>query len=100
MALDNRRGRVWSQFHLLFRFAGLTGLLVAGVGAVLMAVEVQPWGQQLLYAGGGLAVLGLVIEIIAAASMLAGQRGQVGFNALLQIALAVALVAGLNVYSF
>ncbi len=100
MALVNRRGPTWSRFHLLLRFAGLTGLLAAGVGGVLASVDVQPLGQYLLYAGGGLAGLGLVVEFIAAASFVGGERGQVGFNSLLQIVLAAALLAGVNLYSF
>jgi hypothetical protein len=100
MALNNRRGRVWSRFHLLLRFAGLTGLMVAGVGAVLASVDVQPLGRYLLYGGGGVAVLGLLVELIGALSLLTGQRGQVGFNALVQIILATVLLAGANVYSF
>lgn len=100
MALENRRGRVWSRFHLLMRFAGLTGLMVAGVGAVLASVAIEPLGHYLLYGGGGAAALGLLVELIGAMSLMTGQRGQVGFNAALQIVLAAALLAGINVYSF
>src|SRR5438270_11937977 len=100
MALSNRRGRAWSRFHLLFQFAGLTGLMLAGVGAGLRSVEFRPWDRYLLYAGAGLAGLALLIELIAAFGQVRGQRGQVGFNAVVQIVLAAAVVAGVNVYSF
>ena len=38
MALNNKpRGRVWSRLHFLVRFVGLTGLLAAVAGVVVLA---------------------------------------------------------------
>src|SRR5689334_22559169 len=40
MAVSNKpRGRFWSHLHFWLRFLGLTGLLAAGVGAVLAGVR-------------------------------------------------------------
>ena len=40
MAVSNKpRGRFWSHLHFWLRFLGLTGLLAAGVGAVLAGIQ-------------------------------------------------------------
>jgi hypothetical protein len=41
MALTTSPGRWWSRVHFLVRFAGLTGLLVAGVGFLLASPFIQ-----------------------------------------------------------
>jgi hypothetical protein len=106
--------------HFLIRLAALTGLLTAGVGLVLVALSMQgaslrSWsdlapnfqsltikdlGLGLILIGGLLALMGLVVEIKVGLSAVAGQRGAFGSNVILQILLAVILLAGLNVFSF
>jgi hypothetical protein len=99
---------------------GLTGLLAAGVGLVL-ATKVVPYDPLqswktlttdfryaglpeialgLVSIGGILAILALIVEIKAGINSVAGQRGAFGFNVILQILLAVVLLAGLNAFSF
>jgi hypothetical protein len=49
MALNNKtRGRWWSRLHFLLRFLGLTGLLAAIVGAVLIHIvgPLPAWGDR------------------------------------------------------
>jgi hypothetical protein len=54
-----------------------------------------------LLAGGVVAALfALLIEVLVVLGMVAGRRSAFGFNATLQTALAVALLVGINVYSF
>jgi hypothetical protein len=99
---------------------GLTGLLAVGVGLVLVALVLQgapieSWqsltpnfpspgmkdvGVGLILIGGLLALIALLVEIKVGISAVAGQRGAFGFNVILQILLAVVLVAGLNAFSF
>jgi hypothetical protein len=78
----------------------LTGLLVGGAGVVLHAEQDKTLGLILGLAGGGLAVLALLVEIIGAAGLLAGRRGAFGFNVFLQVVLAGFLVAAVNYFSF
>lgn len=125
MALNKRRGRFWSRFHFLIRFAGLTGLLVGAVGLAVALldgiliwetsvltwetlqkvargeiVESYPPLAILLLLGGLVAGLfTLLIEILVVLFVAAGRRSAFGFNAFLQVALAVALLIGVNVYS-
>lgn len=54
----------------------------------------------LLAAGLALALFALLIELLIGFVFAAGRRGAFGFNALLQTALAAALLAGINWYSF
>jgi hypothetical protein len=106
--------------HFLIRLAGLTGLLAAGIGMVLVALALQgaplrSWsdlapnfqslgikdlGLGLILLGGLLALVALVVEIKVGLSGVAGQRGAFGLNVVLQILLAVVLLAGLNAFSF
>jgi hypothetical protein len=108
------------KWRFLIRLIGLTGLLAAGVGLVL-ATNVVPYDPLqswktlttdfrnarlpeislgLISIGGILALLALFVEIKAGLSAVAGQRGAFGFNVILQILLAVVLIAGLNAFSF
>jgi hypothetical protein len=129
MAVSNRPRRWWSRFHFLFRFAGLTGLVCAGIGAGLaflnnalnrvFSTDVPAaWdflcsallGQSgnlstqvavwFLAGGALLALVGLLIETAVILSTVAGRRSAFGFNAALQVALASVLLVGLNVYSY
>src|SRR5438128_9094116 len=106
--------------HFLIRLAGLTGLLAAGVGLVLVALALQgaplrSWndlapnfqslgikdlGLGLILLGGLLAFVALIVEIKVGLSAVAGQRGAFGSNVVMQILLAVILLGGLNAFSF
>ncbi|HEV2946509.1 MAG TPA: hypothetical protein VGX70_03985 [Gemmataceae bacterium] len=110
------------KWRFLIRLLGLTGMLAAGVGLVLLvglagaghgislhwtdlAPNLQSLGMKdlavgLVLLGGFLAVLALVVEIKVGINAIAGQRGAFGFNVILQILLAVVLLAGLNAFSF
>src|SRR5262245_29238728 len=119
MALnDTKRGSWGVRLHLLVRLLGLTGLAAAAVGLVIGLVENLQPGAFLpalkgepadpvpvtaawLLAGGSAAVLLLLlVEAIVALRMVAGRRSLFGGNASLQVAVAVALLVGVNVYSF
>ncbi len=130
MALKKSRSRWWSRLHFLVRFAGLTGLLAAGAGVGLaylkdsldkvVSKDLQAdWefarstiqGEAgvdlttlvavcLLVGGGLLALLAVLLEIAAILSVVAGRRSAFGFNAVLQIALATALLVGINFFSY
>jgi hypothetical protein len=126
MALKNQApGRWWSRFHFVLRFAGLTGLVCAGVGLGLAYLQklltpdkLLDWkfigpivtGESgniaeqaaviLLFNGLAIAVLALLVEIVVILGSAAGRRSAFGFNAAAQVALAVALLAGINLYSY
>jgi hypothetical protein len=123
MALTTQeiRGRRWSRWHLLLRLVGLTGLMVAIVGLVLVAVDREipsessesatvtlPWmsislkelGEYLTIGGAILAALALLVELRLGLGLIAGRRGAFGSNVLIQTALAAALVVGVNYFSF
>jgi hypothetical protein len=123
-------GRWWSRLHFLVRLAGLTGLLAAGLGLALAYLEqVTPWdtgpafnlatwdavrdllagesGSEaarvaawLTVGGVGTALLALLVEVLAVLRLAAGRRSAFGTNALIQIAVVVALVAAVNAYAF
>src|SRR6266478_2178205 len=106
--------------HFLIRLAGLTGLLAAGVGLVLVALALQgaplrSWndlapnfqslgikdlGLGLILLGGFLAFIALIVEIKVGLSTVAGQRGAFASNVVAQILLGVILLVGLNIFSF
>lgn len=126
MALKNRsQGRWLSRLHFLIRFLGLTGLVAAGVGAALAFLQqILAWDllsqpefvrstiagekgslpQQVavsLLAGGlACAAFALLIELLGGLVTVAGRRSAFGTNALVQAVLALALLVGLNYYSF
>jgi hypothetical protein len=126
MALKSRsRGVWWSRLHFLIRFAGLTGLLAVLAGAALLfrygllhETLLRDWHWMLsilkgegssrlvqvaltcMAAGAALAALALFIELLTVTSTMLGRRGAFGFNATLQTLLAVALIAGVNWFSF
>src|SRR5438876_1541604 len=107
------------RLHFFIRFLGLTGLLLTGAGAIGTVAYVETWsvanlraavagtaGQRaqissvLLVAGGAIAALAFLLELVVGLKNAAGRRSAVGGNVIVQIALAVILVAGLNVWSF
>ena len=107
------------MFRFLLRFLGLTGLVLAGVGAVGLASESDRFSWDVLRAAiqgqrsqleigasyllvGGLAVAGVVLlfELLGTLRQSAGRRSALGTNAMIQIGLASALLIGVNVCSF
>ncbi|CAN5269087.1 hypothetical protein BH10PLA2_BH10PLA2_11850 [soil metagenome] len=126
MAVKSRsRGVWWSRLHFLVRFAGLTGLLAILAGSALLfrydlftdtLMREWEWQQSILMgqgssrlvqvavtcvaAGGALAALALLVELLSITSAMLGRRGAFGFNATLQTLLAVALIVGVNWFSF
>ncbi|MFL5341294.1 MAG: hypothetical protein ACJ8F7_14205 [Gemmataceae bacterium] len=105
--------------HFFLRLLGLTGLLVAAAGAVGVVAYIDPltWpayqaalsgttGQReqvvaiMLAAGAGVALLALLIELLTGLRNAAGRRSVLGGNVVVQIALAIALLVGVNVWSF
>jgi hypothetical protein len=106
---------LWSRLHFVLRFLGLTGALACFAGLVL--VEPRAWQDCLdalsappgtpvhvggcLLAGGAAAVLlALLAEVVAVLRVAAGRRSAFGFNAVVQVALAAVLLAGVNWWSF
>jgi hypothetical protein len=120
MALTHKSpSRWWSRLHSLVLFTLLTGLLVGGVGAVLALFEGQLTlenlqqvyanvraGQELppllwpLVGGAAAVVVTLLFEALVFLRLVAGRRSVVGLNAAVQVALAVLLLVGVNVFSF
>src|SRR5262249_7388663 len=120
MALTEKApSRWWSRLHFLVLFTLLTGLLVAGVGCVLALLDglltpevlTQAWDNvragaaaavpwQLALLAGGLAalLLALLFEAVVFLRVVAGRRSVFGLNAGLQIALAVLLLVGVNLF--
>jgi hypothetical protein len=107
------------RLHFLLRLLALTGLLAAGIGALVSATELNSWSHASLRAAVhgeygqtatiavGLMLGGLVLAVVIFALDLlfglrktAGRRSAVGFNVILQVALALVLVAGVNAWSF
>jgi hypothetical protein len=95
-----------SAGHLFARLLGMTGLLVAAGGALVWYVyrSAQPdLAEQALYVvWGGLAAAGIWIlaEIPAFFMQMSSRRGAVGSSVFVQIALALALFAGINAFAF
>jgi hypothetical protein len=120
MALTHKSpSRWWSRLHSLVLFTLLTGLLVGGVGAVLALFEGQLTlenlqqvyanvraGQELppllwpFVAGTAAVVVTLLFEALVFLRLVAGRRSAFGLNAAVQIALALLLLVGVNVFSF
>src|SRR2546423_2552785 len=117
------RGRWTSRFHFLTRFLGLTGLLLAGLGALVASVYwnrlpgweslpaflqgEKPGDVPLLEAqivagviAGGLilVVLAALVELIGTLFFVAGRRSAPGPVAMVPIGLAAVLLLGLNVF--
>lgn len=115
-----RPGPVWSRLHFVVRFLGLTGFLVACVGLVLAGLSglLATWdaardairravsggptelGTWLVLVGLVAVVIALLVEALVSLRTAAGRRGAFGFNAVVQVALATALLVGLNAWSF
>ena len=126
MAMNPRSsGRVWSRLHFLLRFAGLTGLVCAGIGVSLaFLADILSWDQLsnvpyvrstltgetgdlttrlamcFLVGGTALALLATLVEILASLRLVTGRRSAFGLNATIQAGLALALLIGINLYSY
>src|SRR5262249_6858849 len=92
--------------RFLLRLLGLFGLFVAGVGALgLLATPSSDRGPTFMawlwvaIAGGGVALLVLASELITGIQQSAGRRSAAGTMVLVQVALAIALLVGVNVFS-
>jgi hypothetical protein len=119
-------GWFWSRLHFLIRLAGLAGVVALLVGLLLArsidqfysswaaayqtlagalrgAPPADDWqraGVYCLLGGVAAVLLALAVDAALVLSFVAGRRSALGFNAVVQIALAAALVVGVNVYSF
>lgn len=128
MADARQRTTFGNVFRFTVRGLGLTGLLAAAGGGVLLAtdlpaVDLTADGAKALWANyqtafegkfgdaakvaswvvgvGGLAVaLWLLVEVLGALTLVTGRRTAVGANGYLQTGLAVALVLIVNYWSF
>jgi hypothetical protein len=119
----------WSRLHFLIRLAGLTGLVCAGIGVATGYLEnildkvftpdaAAAWvfvrstltGEAgigwlaklavgLLVGGALLALLALLTELLEILFLVAGRRSAFGFNATVQVALALVLLVGINLYA-
>ena len=90
-----------STLLFMMRLAGLTGLMLLIVGLVLwLGVGVMSAGIVVTLIGAGLLVLAGIVELKGLMGAVMSQRGAMGTNVALQFVLAVALLAGVNYYSF
>lgn len=109
----NDKERKWSRLHFAIRLVGLLGVLAALVGMVLadtktlegLASRFVPTNlgnsEVILFYLGAILVIGaLVVELVALARVAAGRRNALGLTAFLQVGLAIALLVGVNVWSF
>jgi hypothetical protein len=118
MAVKSRNS-IWHTIHLLARLAGVTAITAALCGCFIWGVldkfEFGPYeyGEQSIgpYTGeqiglvvicvcGAVVGLALLFEVRGIVQGVASHRGLFGFNVLVQIVLAIALVVGGNIYSF
>jgi hypothetical protein len=94
---------------------GLSGLCAAAIGLVLIGPSgvrqwvddlrsgtvTRPSGEMLaVLVGVGLAALSVLVELAAALRTIVGRRGAFGSNVAVQILLALALLVGINWFSF
>lgn len=86
--------------HFEMRLAGLTGLLIAVAGLIMIFSGVVTFGIVLLILGLLPAGAALVFEIKRGLDSVLGQRGAFGANVLAQVLLVTLLLAGLNVFSY
>lgn len=99
MAVKRTTG--YSVWHFLFRFLGLTGLVVGIVALIVWRYLPEEDLAWQIAAGGGVALgLALLLEIRGVASGLASRKGGLASNILMQVLLAAVLVAGGNAFSY
>jgi hypothetical protein len=83
------------------RLAGLTGLMAVIVGLVLwLAIGVEEEGRTVTLVGAALLGLSVLVELKGVLGAVLSQRGAMGSNVALQVVLALALLAGINAFSF
>jgi hypothetical protein len=109
-----RPGLFWSRLHFLIRFLGVTGLFVACVGLVLARLQnhLSSWqaaaeavrspglAMGLVLGGAAVVIPALLVEILTGLWAASARRSLFGFNAVLQVALAAALLVGVNFFAF
>src|SRR4051812_12194068 len=119
-----KRRRSGSRAYLAVRLLGVLGLFAALVGlialstsfdltsradweAALRDLSQQRFGDHFRTAGLGLVLVGgvlflfsLLVQMMSGLRTVAGRRNAAATNAVLQVALAVALLLGVNLYSF
>jgi hypothetical protein len=130
LARRPRQNLFWSRLHFAIRLLGVTGAMLACVCAVLAGVghrldalyaatsvrgaadavadlarnawanPKEMWDVLLLLIGTATALLTLLIELIGIVAFTATRRSAFGFNALLQGALAAAVLVGVNLWSY
>ncbi|HZZ78179.1 MAG TPA: hypothetical protein VFE62_06655, partial [Gemmataceae bacterium] len=95
------RNTFWHGLHLVTRLIGLTGVLAALVGWFIYGVlDQREIGMYVLIGSAGAVALSLLFEVPGIVRTAFSHRGLFGFNVLLQVGLALAIVVGANVYSF
>lgn len=92
---------LWQQLHLLARLIGVTGLVAAVCGwFIWSALALEELGLIVLCSSAVAVALALIFEVRGVAQGIASHRGLFGFNVLLQVGLALAIVVAANLYSF
>lgn len=86
--------------HFWLRLSGITGVFVVLAGLVLWLGIGRAEGAYLALGGGLLILLAVAREIPLLKQNLTSRRGAAGSSVVLQILLAVVLLAGVNVFSF
>src|SRR5262249_3945668 len=116
---DDRKRTTMARFHVILRFLALTGVIVGVAAAIICVGEIPTWdretitaaaehkrGDLVLYAlyafagGMGLALVVFLIDLVVGVFSAAGRRSALGMSVVVQVALAAALVVGVNVFSF
>ncbi|MBI3409912.1 MAG: hypothetical protein HY040_16355 [Planctomycetes bacterium] len=95
------KGSSWrSRMHLVIRLIGVSGFMAALFGLFWRWVVGDQVGDVIALAGGGAALLALLVELAGAFRFFFSGRGAMGTNVFLQVALVVVLVVGVNAASF
>jgi hypothetical protein len=94
-----------SSAGLLFvRLLGLTGLFVAAGGALVWVAfddeRFRQFGLNAVWGGLGALGVALLCELPALFGMMTSRRGAVGGSVVVQVALAIALALGVNIFAF
>lgn len=90
-----------SLWHLFARLMGLAGFVAAIIGLIAwQSLGQSQVGQIVLWLGIAGVVLALFFEIRGLYTFASGRRSAEGVNAFVQVLLALALLVGVNVFSF
>jgi hypothetical protein len=87
-------------WHLLAGLAGLIGLAAIGVGLLVLYFIDGRVGMYIFAGGGALVVPAVLWLIVGGVHLVGSRRGAVGINVAVQVALATALLVGVNMFSF